>query len=500
MEDTIAAISTPQGEGGIGVIRISGPEALNIARDIFRSKSGQSFSELKPRQMAYGLIVDDPNGRGEPGCGDYDGSDPCPPGMFIEGPTILDEAMVCCFPAPNSYTAEDVVEIQCHGSAVSLRKILSLVLARGARIAEPGEFTKRAFLNGRLDLSQAEAVMDLIKARTDRTYEVALDQLEGSFSRGIRAIRADLTDVLVDMAVNIDYPDEDIEELTYEKLGRGLESVEKKIQKYLATCGTGKILREGLRVSIIGKPNVGKSSLLNALLREERAIVTEIAGTTRDTIEETISVDGLPVILTDTAGIRDTDNIIEKIGVERSKEAFNRADLVIFTVDLSRPLDDEDIDIAKRLTDRNVILFLNKEDLKANADDRPDRASGAVLGMSEEDLSALHEMLPDATFIEGSAKEESGLDALRDCIKNIVYKDEAESRSSEIVTNVRHENLLREALGSVRDAIAQTEAREPLELIEIDVNAAYLSLGTIIGEETEGDIIDEVFKRFCLGK
>ena len=496
MEETIAAIATPPGEGGIGVIRISGPDALNIAKDVFRPMSGDLSCALKPRQMSYGWIVNSLTMQDRASDNSYlkglDPSLPSPPGAKDGSPDILDEAMVCWFKAPSSYTGEDVVEIQCHGSAVSLRKILSLVISRGARMAEPGEFTKRAFLNGRLDLSQAEAVMDLIKARTDRTYQVALDQLEGSFSKGIRAIRADITDILVDMAVNIDYPDEDIEELTYGKLKAGLEAVYARIGEYLGTCGTGRILREGLRVSIIGKPNVGKSSLLNALLKEERAIVTEIAGTTRDTIEETISVDGIPVVLTDTAGIRDTDNPIEKIGVERSKDAFNRADLVIFTLDLSRPLDEEDLDIAGRLQGRKVIVFLNKEDLNG--------ASGSVAGMTEADIARLKDMLPDAAFVVGSAKEESGLMELRNCIKNIVYKDETESRSDAIVTNVRHEGLLRDAGDSIRDAIAQTEAREPLELIEIDVNAAYLSLGMIIGEETEGDIIDEVFKRFCLGK
>ena len=467
MEDTIAAISTPSGEGGIGVIRISGPRALNIAKDVFRTVSGKILDEFRPRQMYFGRIEAGPE-------------------------NILDEAMVCYFKAPASYTAEDVVEIQCHGSIVSLRKILSLVISRGARLAEPGEFTKRAFLNGRLDLSQAEAVMDLIKARTDKTFQVALEQLEGSFSKGIRDIRADLTDILVDMAVNIDYPDEDIEELTYGKLRDGLENVEHKVAKYLKTCGTGKILREGLRVSIIGKPNVGKSSLLNALLKEERAIVTEIAGTTRDTIEEAISVDGIPVILTDTAGIRDTDNVIEKIGVERSKDAFNKADLVIFTLDLSRALDREDMDIAEKLTDRKVVVFLNKEDLAA--------LDGSERGLSDADISKLKAKLSDATFIEGSAKKDSGLEQLRECIKNTVYTNSGESQSGDIVTNVRHENLLREALESVESALELTELRQPLELIEIDVNAAYLSLGMIIGEETAGDIIDEVFRRFCLGK
>ncbi len=305
-EDTIAAISTPYGEGGIGVIRISGDDAFDIVQRIFTGK-------LRDRFMAYGHIMDKD--------------------------AMIDEAMVCFFKAPRSYTAEDVCEIQCHGSVVSLRKILALVLREGARIAEPGEFTKRAFLNGRLDLSQAEAVMDLISARTDRTFEVALDQLKGGFSEKIRDFRNRLTDVLVNLTVNIDYPDEDIEEVTYEKLKEDLSSVLQDTDKLLKTADTGRIMREGLRISIIGKPNVGKSSLMNALLKESRASVTSIPGTTRDTIEESMSMGGIPVILTDTAGIRKTDDIIEKIGIEKSKDAFNKADLVIFIADLSRELE-----------------------------------------------------------------------------------------------------------------------------------------------------------------
>ncbi|MBR6472578.1 MAG: tRNA uridine-5-carboxymethylaminomethyl(34) synthesis GTPase MnmE [Firmicutes bacterium] len=451
-EDTIAAISTAYGEGGIGVIRVSGEEAFDIVGKLF---SG----EIRPRMMEYGHIVDDQTGR------------------------TIDEVMVCGFHAPRSYTAEDVVEIQCHGSVVSLRKILALVIRNGARLAEPGEFTKRAFLNGRLDLSQAEAVIDLIKARTDSTFEVALDQLEGGFSREIRRIRAELVDVLVDLTVNIDYPDEDIEEITYERLIAALKAIDEEVCAFISTLETGKIMREGLRISIIGKPNVGKSSLMNALLKERRAIVTAIPGTTRDTIEEALSIKGIPVVLTDTAGIRETEDEIEKIGIEKSKEAFNRADLIIFIADLSRGLDEEDKDIVEVIGDRKAICFLNKSDLERKLD-----------------TDYLRDALPNAVFIEASITEDEGISELEDAISALVYGGEVSQANSMIVTNVRHGELLKEADKSLKDAIDMAQRGEALELLEIDVNRAYESLGLIIGEEVGEDIIDEVFRRFCLGK
>lgn len=451
-EDTIAAISTAYGEGGIGIIRVSGEEAFGIVSGIFTGK-------IEDHKMVYGHIF---NGSRE---------------------NRIDEVMVCGFKAPNSYTAEDVVEIQCHGSVVSLKKILALVLEKGARMAEPGEFTKRAFLNGRLDLSQAEAVIDLIKAKTDRNFEVALDQLEGGFSRKIKDIRARLVDVLVDLTVNIDYPDEDIEEVTYDKLIRGLGEIRDQVGAFLKTLDTGRIMREGLRISIIGKPNVGKSSLMNALLKESRAIVTAVPGTTRDTIEEDLSIGGIPVILTDTAGIRDTDDIIEKIGIEKSKEAFNKSDLVIFIADLSRELDKEDEEIARVIGDRKVICLMNKSDLEKKLDE-----------------SALEEMLPNGIFIQGSMTEDQGISELEETIKGLVLGGDVRQGDSFVVTNVRHAGLLKEAYRSLGDAISMAEAGEALELLEIDVNHAYESLGLIIGEEVGDDIINEVFRRFCLGK
>ena len=334
MCETIAAISTAYGEGGIGIVRISGPEALGILRGIFVCKGS-----ITSRRMAFGRIIDP------------------------ETEEVIDEVLAVYMKGPTTYTGEDVAEINCHGSVVALRKTLALVLRRGARMAEPGEFTKRAFLNGRMDLSQAEAVIDVIKAKADAGYEAALSQMEGDLSRKVREIRAQVVDILVDITVNIDYPDEDIEQLTYEKLLADLEDAGDEIDSLLATAGAGRMIKEGIRVAIVGRPNVGKSSLMNCLLRQSRAIVTEIPGTTRDTIEEAVSIRNIPVYLIDTAGIRETEDLVEMIGIERTKEAFNSADLVVFIADASQPLTDEDRDILERLKDRRHMVLLNKTDL-----------------------------------------------------------------------------------------------------------------------------------------
>lgn len=456
MEDTIAAIATPPGEGGIGIIRISGPKAAEILDKIFVPAVAAGAEN---RKMTYGHIV-------EP-----------------ETKSILDEVLCVFMAEPKTYTAEDVAEINCHGGMVPLRKILSLILKCGARLAEPGEFTKRAFLNGRLDLTQAEAVIDLIKAKTDKTFDVAMEQLEGVFSKRIREIRKKLVDILVNITVNIDYPDEDIEEMTYEKLSDGLGAVKQDIDKLLSGAETGKILREGLKVSIIGKPNVGKSSLMNSLLKESRAIVTEIPGTTRDTIEEQLSVGGFLVKLTDTAGIRDTSDVVEKIGIEKTKAAFNEADLVIFIADSSRPLDREDEEIISLLTESRTIVVLNKIDLT--------RQIGA------EDIRS---RLPKAVIIETSMETGAGVEEVEKEIVDMVSGGKVNQKDSVMVTNVRHQHILEQAQTSVSDAVAMTERREPLEFIEIDVNSCYESLGEIIGETVRDDIINEVFSRFCLGK
>lgn len=428
----------------------------NSRKDFFEKNSEK---DLVPRMMHYGFVRNNFSGE------------------------LIDEVMAVYFKAPYSYTAEDVVEIQCHGSMVSLRKILSLVLKNGARIAESGEFTKRAFLNGRLDLSQAEAVIDLIRAKSDKSFDVALNQLEGNFSKEIRKIRAELMNSLVNITVNIDYPDEDIEQLTFENLVSDLTSVRVKVEKMLQTSNTGRIMSEGLKISIIGKPNVGKSSLMNALLKETRAIVTSVPGTTRDTIEEMLTIRGIPVKLTDTAGIRHTEDIIEKMGIEKSKEAFNNADLIIFMADRSRVLDEEDFSILSHIGEKKAIVILNKTDLPKAFDE-----------------TEIEKLLPKPYIIEASVANGEGIEELENVVENLVYGGEVKQSDSMMVTNVRHKNLLEEADSSLADAIEMAKSCQPLELLEIDASRAYECLGAIIGEAVEEDIINEVFARFCLGK
>lgn len=454
MESTIAAISTAYGEGGIGIIRISGVKAKEILCSIFTGKE-----KIEDKKMVYGHIKDPENDE------------------------IIDEVMAVYMKAPKTYTKEDVVEINCHGSTVSLRKTLDLVLRMGAEPAERGEFTKRAFLNGRLDLSQAEAVIDLIKAKTDKSFDVAMDQLSGHLSSRIKELRKGLTDILVDITVNIDYPDEDIEEIVYSDMYNSLLQINDEIEKLISSAGTGRIISEGLKIAIIGRPNVGKSSLMNALVKEDRAIVTEIPGTTRDTIEERISVKGIPVILTDTAGIRKTEDQIEKIGIEKSKASFNNADLIIFMVDSSRPLDDEDMEIASYIGERRSILLINKTDLVKQAD-----------------TGILVDKMPNCVVIKTSMIEQKGINELENEVEKLVYGGQIKQKSSLIVSNARHLQLLRDASKSLADAISMIKMEEALDFIEVDVKRAYDILGEITGDSVADDIINEVFKRFCLGK
>lgn len=456
MEDTIAAIATPAGTGGIGIIRISGEEAKTVLDKIFIPANPSS---IENRKMSYGNIVDP------------------------QSKHVVDEVLCVYMKAPKTYTCEDVVEINCHGGMIPLKKTLELVLSNGARMAEPGEFTKRAFLNGRLDLSQAEAVIDVINAKTDKSFDSALSQLNGKLSSHIREIRKKLVDVLVNITVNIDYPDEDIEQITYENLEKNLSEINESLEKLLESSKTGKIIRDGLGISIIGKPNVGKSSLMNNLLREDRAIVTDIPGTTRDTIEEFINIKGIPVKLTDTAGIRETDDVIEKIGIEKSKESLKNADLVMFIIDSSRELDEEDFEILELLEPAKSIIVLNKIDLD-----------------SVVDYDLLERLSKGIKIIHTSMETEKGVDAIVDEIFSMVYTDKVKNSDDVLVTNVRHMNLLKNAAQSVKDGIELTKQMEALELIEIDVNNSYQLLGEIIGETAADDIINEVFARFCLGK
>ena len=457
MEDTIAAVATAYGEGGIGIIRISGEEALPILQGIFEFHG--DTDTFTSRRMTYGKIIDK------------------------EKNQIIDEVLAVYMKGPKTYTAEDVVEINCHGSMVSLRKTLALVLRKGARLAEPGEFTKRAFLNGRLDLSQAEAVIDMIRAKTDKSFDVAVSQLEGRLSLKVEEIRQKLLDLLVDITVNIDYPDEDIEEMTYEKLEESIVETQDMIEKLLATSSTGRMIREGIKIAIVGKPNVGKSSLMNGLLKETRAIVTDIPGTTRDTIEEVLSIRNIPVYLVDTAGIRETSDKVEKMGIEKSKEAFNQADFILFLLDGSRPLEEEDLQIMEFLKERKSLVLINKRDLGE--------------AISIEEISA---KLPASQVIEASLLKGQGITEIEDAVEDLVYGGEIVQKESMMVNNVRHIELLQQAVKSLTDALHMSEIREALDFIEVDVKNAYERLGEIIGETVSDDIINEVFARFCLGK
>jgi tRNA modification GTPase len=458
MNETIAAISTAYGEGGIGIVRISGNLAEQILKTIFVPASGIQ-GEMENRQLRYGKIIDPKTGE------------------------VVDEVLAAFMKAPQTYTREDVVEIYCHGSVIALRKALGLALALGARPAEPGEFTKVAFLNGRLDLSQAEAVIDMIKAKTGKSFQVAVGQLEGKLSLAIQTIRKALLNVLVEVTVNIDYPDEDIEEITYSNLIESLSQIGGMIDKLTATADTGRILQEGLNVVILGKPNVGKSSLLNALLRETRAIVTDIPGTTRDTIQEMMSIKGIPIKLTDTAGIRETQNTIEQIGIERSKQSFLGADLILLMLDVSEDLSEEDRYIIEHIGSKRTILIANKIDLGKKAT-----------------LDEIQEFLPDAKIIETSMISDVGLEEIENEIQKLVYGGAVSQSESLLVTNARHEKLLNEAAVLISDAIHQATHNEPLEFLEVDLRRSYELLGEIVGETVSEDILEQVFSRFCLGK
>ena len=495
MDHTIAAIATAPGEGGIGIIRISGNDSFDILKKIFRFRSGKKLNDIEPRRMVYGNIIDifrnnaPEKEHASPHESESDANDD------IEG-SVIDECMVVYMKAPHTYTGEEVVEIQCHGSIISLRKILTLVLKCGARLAERGEFTKRAFLNGRMDLSQAEAVIDIIKAKSETGYDAAVAQLQGSLSRRIKYIRKNMADLLADIVAHIEYPEEDLEELTYAQIISSLDDIRADIKKLADTSDTGRALRDGLKVAIVGRPNVGKSSLMNAVLREERAIVTDIPGTTRDTIEEAATIGGIPVRIIDTAGIRETEDTIEKIGIEKSRESITQADVALMMIDGSKPLADDDEEIISSIakTGKKCIFIINKSDLEC------------VTG--NDDIAAAIERMPEASsgslahsrIITMSAVSGEGIDELRDEIRRIVYNGEAAPGDELLITDVRHEEILRNALGLLSDARGMLENGEALDFAESDIREAWMLLGEITGEAVTDDIVTEVFSRFCLGK
>lgn len=454
--DTIAAIATTVGEGGIAIIRISGSKALEIVSKIFRSKSGKSIEDIKPYTMRYGYIIDENNDH-------------------------VDEVIVSFMKGPRSFTAEDTVEINCHGGVVATNKILKEVIKNGARIAEPGEFTKRAFLNGRIDLSQAEAVIDIIRAKTELSMKSALMQSEGGISKEIRKLRDTLLSNIAHIEATVDYPEDDLEEVTAEMAVKQLKEIEKIIGELIETSEEGKILREGLSTVIVGKPNVGKSSLLNALTMENRAIVTDIPGTTRDVIEEYINIAGVPIKIIDTAGIRETSDVVEKIGVERSKNKINEADLVILLLDSSKILEEEDREIIEYIKDKKYIVLLNKSDLDGK--------------INKEDLNILNSKY----ILNISAKTGEGLKDVKNIIKELFFKGEINTNNI-IITNTRHKEALYRAKESIDSAIYALNNTFAIDLASIDIRNAWSYLGEITGDSLEENIIDKIFKEFCLGK
>lgn len=457
IDDTIAAIATAPGEGGIGIIRISGPKSLEVAEEIFFSISGKKISEYPARTLIFGNIKD--------------------------GDKKIDEVLVAYMKGPNSYTAEDVIEINCHGGFISVKRILELVLSKDVRLAEAGEFTKRAFLNGRIDLSQAEAVIDVINAKTDKAHEVAENQLDGSLSNRIREFREKVTELLAQVEVAIDYPEEDIEFIAYTTLEEKTRELNKDIKKLYETSESGKIFREGLKTVIVGKPNVGKSSLLNSILGENRAIVTDIPGTTRDVIEEFVNIKGIPLKIVDTAGIRETDDVVEKIGVEKSMASFDTADLIIMVVDSSSELSEEDREILEKVQGKETILLLNKTDLPQVID--------------EEEVK---KYVNEENIIKISALHNEGIEDVHDRIEAMVYKGDIKSSSNIIITNSRHKDALYRAMKSAEDAMRAIEDRMPLDFVEVDLKNIWDYLGYINGDTVSEDLLDNIFHNFCIGK
>ncbi|MCH1626784.1 tRNA uridine-5-carboxymethylaminomethyl(34) synthesis GTPase MnmE [Fredinandcohnia quinoae] len=455
--DTIAAISTPMGEGAIAIVRLSGDEAIEIANRIFKEKSLQ---EVESHTIHYGHIIDPQSG------------------------ITVEEVMVSVMKGPKTFTREDVVEINCHGGLVSVNRVLQLVLTNGARLAEPGEFTKRAFLNGRIDLSQAEAVMDLIRAKTDRAMNMAIGQMEGRLSKLITSLRQELLETLAHIEVNIDYPEyDDVEEMTHNVLIEKAGYVHGEIEKLLHTSNQGKILREGLSTVIIGRPNVGKSSLLNSLVHENKAIVTDIPGTTRDVIEEYVNVRGVPLRLVDTAGIRETEDIVERIGVERSREVLKQADLILLVLNYGDELTIEDERLFEAIAGMEAIILINKTDLPKKID-----------------LERVKILAKSYPIVTTSLLEEHGVDDLEEAISSLFFEGSLEAGDLSYVSNSRHIALLTQAKKTMEDATFGIESDIPIDLIQIDLTRTWELLGEIIGDTVQESLINQLFSQFCLGK
>lgn len=454
---TIAAISTAPGVGGIGIIRLSGEKAFNIIEKIFIPKNKNK--EIKGYTFKYGNIINPKTNE------------------------VLDEVLVSYFIKPHSYTMENMCEINSHGGNIVMQNILEVCLENGAELAEPGEFTKRAFLNGRIDLSQAESIIDIINSKTKKESKASLKQLEGFLSKKIKSIRKEIMDVMVDIEADIDYPEYDIEEITENKVDNMLKAVEKELINLKNTFDNGKIIKDGIKVAIVGKPNAGKSSLLNALLKEERAIVSKYKGTTRDSIEELMNIDGIPIKIIDTAGIREASDEIEKIGIKRSKEIADNADLLIAIFDISANIDEEDMEIIDLIRDKKSIIVLNKIDLieeNINIDSR---------------ISDLNKKI-----IKISALTQDGIEKISKTIVEMFKINEINIDDEIIVTNTRHKNLINKALNSTENTQISLENKMPMDIVAIEIKNILEDLGEITGEDVSENIINEIFAKFCLGK
>ncbi|HEH3060693.1 TPA: tRNA uridine-5-carboxymethylaminomethyl(34) synthesis GTPase MnmE [Staphylococcus aureus] len=456
--DTITSISTPMGEGAIGIVRLSGPQAVEIADKLYKGK--HLLNDVPSHTINYGHIIDP------------------------ESKEVVEEVMVSVLRAPKTFTREDIIEINCHGGILTINRVLELTMTYGARMAEPGEFTKRAFLNGRIDLSQAEAVMDFIRSKTDRASKVAMNQIEGRLSDLIKKQRQSILEILAQLEVNIDYPEyDDVEDATTEFLLEQSKEIKQEINRLLDTGAQGKIMREGLSTVIVGKPNVGKSSMLNNLIQDNKAIVTEVAGTTRDVLEEYVNVRGLPLRLVDTAGIRETEDIVEKIGVERSRKALSQADLILFVLNNNEALTQEDYTLYEVVKNEDVIVIVNKMDLEQNID-----------------INEVKDMIGDTPLIQTSMLKQEGIDELEIQIRDLFFGGEVQNQDMTYVSNSRHISLLKQARQTIQDAIDAAESGVPMDMVQIDLTRTWEILGEIIGETASDELIDQLFSQFCLGK
>lgn len=456
---TIAAISTAPGIGGIGIVRMSGEDCFKILDKIFKAKNPQEIEDIKGYTIKYGNIIDPKTNKN------------------------IDEVLVSYFKKPKSYTTENMCEISSHGGTIVVRKILEVCLRNGAKLAEPGEFTKLAFLNGRIDLSQVESIIDIINAKTDKELKASMNQLEGNLSKSLANIKKQVVDLLVDIEASIDYPEYDVEEVTEEKAKNKLEEIEKSIRDLYNTFENGKIVKEGIKLAIIGRPNSGKSSLLNKILNEDRAIVTEIEGTTRDTIEEFVSIKGIPFKIIDTAGIREADNEVEKIGINKSKKVAEDSDLIIAMFDNSKPLNKEDKEILEFIKDRKAIILLNKIDLQEN------------------NLENCKEVIAvNKKILKISLASESNLSDLYNELDIMFGLEQIMPDNEVMITNIRHKELIEESLGHLEEAKLSLESNMPVDIISINIKEVLNDLGKITGENVSEDVIKEIFSKFCLGK